>query len=958
MRLIFKKIVPMMLLFFVGSFIIAKAKNENRECILMDSGWKFAFGHPYDTDKDFKHATGYFSYFAKAGYGDGPASANFDDRAWRILDLPHDWAVEQSFESRGSHSHGYKAIGRNFPETSIGWYRKSFWIPESDLGRRISVQFDGVFRNSLVWVNGFYLGHEPSGYSGFWYDITDYLNYGGENIIAVRVDVIMEEGWFYEGAGIYRHVWLIKMSPLHIVHDGLFVFSDVYKDKADVTLCAKVVNEDTSEAVFDIQTLIIDEHGHTVASKKLENLILTSGKEQEYTGILPVKEPELWSCESPFLYQMVTKVIKDHSLVDRVETCFGIRSVRFDPDQGLFLNGKSVKLKGTNNHQDHAGVGTALPDELQVFRIDRLKAMGCNAYRCSHNPPAPELLDACDRLGMLVIDENRLMGSSPEPLDQLRRLIERDRNHPSVIIWSLGNEEWAIEGNVKGARIASTMQDIARGLDPTRRVTAASSGGWGLGISTVIDVMGYNYIRHGNTDEHHARFPGQPGIGTEESTTQGTRGVYVDDNENAHMAPTDRRPNGSSIETGWKYYAERDYLAGLFYWTGFDYRGESNPFGFPAVSSQFGILDLCGFHKDPFYYLKAWWTSEPVLHISPHWNWKGREGEEIHVWIYSNCEEVELLLNGSSLGRQTMEKYSHLEWKVLYEPGVLEARGFTGGKTVLTYCVETTDGAHTIALKPHRSTIKADGRDISIIAVRIQDSKGRLEPDANQEITFHLKGPGKIIGTGNGDPSCHEPDQYVQTVIQVNIDSLKALAVDGMDNRPEVAYDYDDSEWLSAFSDAWENPDKKQTPIKARVIRGKFDLPELPDNAKVTLFSKSLCQMQSIYINGRFIAGDIQREAPDQAYKLDHIILKSGKNSFAVVGPPLIKRHRWENLNTDPGIIQVIVPPAGWKRSAFHGLAQIIVQSEQTPGNLVLTASSQGLISGVLNIKSVLKTEE
>lgn len=945
--------MAMIPLLIFNLIVAAEPNDEKREKISMDAEWKFAFGHPCNTEQDFCHATGYFSYFAKAGYGDGPAAPNFDDRAWRILDLPHDWAVEQPFDSQASHSHGYKAVGRNYPETSIGWYRKTFRIPRSDLGRRISIQFDGVFRNSVVWVNGFYLGHEPSGYSSFWYDITDYLNYGDKNIIAVRVDATMEEGWFYEGAGIYRHVWLMKTAPLHINHNGIFIYSDLYENHADVTTHVTIVNEDTSEAILDIHLTVMNDHGHAVASKILKHHILTSGVEQEFTGILTVEEPKRWSCEVPNLYQLVTKIVNNGFTVDQISTCFGIRSVRFDPDQGFFLNGKSVKLKGTNNHQDHAGVGSAVPDELQAFRIARLKIMGCNAYRCAHHPPTPELLDACDRLGMLVIDENRLMGSSPEPLDQLKRMIQRDRNHPSVIIWSLGNEEWAIEGNDKGARIASTMQDAARRLDYTRRITAASSGGWDHGISSVIDVMGYNYIRHGNTDEHHARFPHQPGIGTEESTTQGTRGVYMDAKENAHMAPTDRKPDGSSIEAGWKYYANRDYLAGLFYWTGFDYRGESNPFGFPAVSSQYGILDLCGFPKDPFYYLKAWWTSEPMLHITPHWNWQGREGEEIDVWVYSNCEEVELFLNGSSLGRQLMERYSHLEWKVPYESGVIEARGFTGGIPVLTTRSETTSGAHAIRLASHRSTIKADGGDVSVITVKVQDIKGRLEPDANHEITFQLQGPGHIIGVGNGDPSCHEPDQYIETVLQIRFNKLKALAVDGIDNRPEVAFHYDDLHWLPAFSDVWENPDQKKDLIKARVIRGEFCLPEIPNSATVILFSKSLCQVQSIYVNGHFIDGNIQREAPNQTYELNHAILETGKNCYAVVGPPLIKRQRWEDLNTDPGVIQVVIPPAVWKRSVFHGLAQIIVQSTRTPGDIVLTASSPGLISGTLNIRSM-----
>ena len=351
------------------------------------------------------------------------------------------------------------------------------------------------------------------------------------------------------------------------------------------------------------------------------------------------------------LHTLVTTVRSNGAVVDRYETKFGIRTILFDADRGFFLNGKRVELKGTNNHQDHAGIGVALPDALQDFRIARLKEMGSNAYRCSHNPATPELLDACDRLGMLVIDENRLMGSSPEQLSQLEALIRRDRNHPSVILWSLGNEEWSIEGNIKGARIATTMQAFAQRLDPTRLNTVAISGGWG-GISTTIDVAGFNYIKQGNTDKQHAEFPHQPGVGTEETTTQGTRGIYFDDRANAHLSPQKDGSSGGNAESGWKHYAARPYLAGIFFWTGFDYRGEATPFSWPAVGSQFGILDSCGFPKDGFYYLKSWWSDAPVLHIFPHWNWPGKEGQEITVTANSNYEAVELLLNGQSLGKR------------------------------------------------------------------------------------------------------------------------------------------------------------------------------------------------------------------------------------------------------------------------------------------------------------------
>ena len=642
--------------FLMIAFMNGQSQEQSspREKLLMDFGWRFALGHAYDTKKDFDNGSGYFSYFAKTGYGDGAAAENFDDRGWRILDVPHDWCVELPFDSLGSFSHGYKALGRNFPQNSVGWYRKKFTIPESDLGKRIYVEFDGVFRNSIVWVNGFYLGTEHSGYVGFSYDISDYLNYGGDNVIAVRIDATMEEGWFYEGAGIYRHVWLTKVSPLHVIKDGTFVTTDLKKNTAVITTRTAVKNESMENSIFNIEESIVDSSGKVIASGSKKNLSLKAGNQNEYISRFSVVDPKLWSLESPYLHKLKTVIRSGEKIVDTYETIFGIRTVRFDPNEGFFLNGKHLKILGTADHQDHAGVGIAIPDALQEFRIKQLKEMGSNAIRTAHNPPTPELLDACDRLGMLVLDENRLMGINQEHLDCLERFIKRDRNHPSVILWSLGNEEWAIEGNIKGARVGATMQAFARRFDSSRAFTAAISGGWDNGTGMVMQVMGYNYILQGDIDEHHKKFPWQAGIGTEESNTGGTRGIYVSDDSKAHMAPTIRENAGT--EAGWKFYSARPFLSGLFYWTGFDYRGEMNPYDWPAISSQYGILDLCGFPKDIFYYLKSWWGKDPVLHIVPDWNLKGHEGQETKVTVYSNCEQVELLLNNKSLGKKDMPR--------------------------------------------------------------------------------------------------------------------------------------------------------------------------------------------------------------------------------------------------------------------------------------------------------------
>jgi len=743
---------------------VVESVSDIRQHQLMDFGWKFALGHATDYAKDFGTSTGYFTYLAKAGYADGAAAVQFKDSAWREVDLPHDWVVELPFSESASHSHGYKTIGWKYPETSIGWYRKKFNILASDLGRKISIQFDGIHRNSTVWVNGFYVGNEKSGYATSVYDITDYLNYGAENTIAVRVDASMEEGWYYEGAGIYRHVWLNKTNRLHVAQNGIFITSEINGGRAELTVRSNVENEYDHPLTFTIEQILLNAQNQAVVSEQLEPATLEGNLQNTWFQKIKVPNAMLWSLETPYLYTLKTNIIADGHIVDSYVTTIGIRTVRFDPDLGFFLNGKSVKIKGTNDHQDHAGVGTALPDALQEFRVKKLKEMGSNAIRTSHNPPTPELLDVCDRLGMLVLDENRLMGINQEHFDLLERFMIRDRNHPSVILWSIGNEEWAIESNEKGARITKTMQDFAQKIDSSRSFTVGVSGGWDNGSGKTAQVMGYNYIVQGNIDEHHKKFPWQSGIGTEESNTIGTRGVYTDDKANGRMAASNRMPENVGTESGWKFYNERPFLSGLFFWTGFDYRGEANPLSWPAVNSEFGIVDLCGFPKDIFYYLKSWWGTKPVIHIMPHWNWKGREGKNVKVIIYSNAEEVELVLKNKSVGKKKMEKNGHLEWNVAYQPGTLVANGFTNGKLIVSEQIETTGDPAKVNLVSDRLELNADGEDVAVITVQMKDKKNRIIPTANNEITFILSGPGKIIGVGNGDPASHDPEQFVKTV--------------------------------------------------------------------------------------------------------------------------------------------------------------------------------------------------
>jgi len=715
--------------------IAANQPNTLREHMLLDYGWRFALGNANDPVKDFGYGKLSGSgLFAKSGQVNGPASPRFDASAWSKIDLPHDWAIDLPFIENNPAlvGHGSKPLGREFPETSVGWYRREFVLPASDAGRRICVEFDGIFRNSTVFFNGYYMAENMSGYAPLSLDLTDFANFGsaevpagsrqgtqapGLNVLVVRVDATLDEGWFYEGAGIYRHVWLSKTAPVHIARWGNYVRTEFAKetgivinsDPATVFVTTEVINESETTVSGRVHADLLDAAGKTVATAVSQSTSIASGDTHTFALQATVAKPALWSCEQPNLYRAVTTLEVDGKSVDRDDASFGIRTLKFDADKGFLLNGKQVKIKGTCNHQDHAGVGAAIPDRLQEYRLNLLQWFGSNACRTSHNPPTPEFLDACDRLGVMVMDETRRMSSDPEGLSELERLIKRDRNHPSVIIWSLGNEE-PQQGSERGARIVKTMRTLQRKLDPSRVSTAAMNGGWGgVGISNVLDVQGCNYSDN-LIDDYHKQHPKQPMIGTETASTVATRGIFTNDTVRGYVSAYDtEKPRwGNTAEEWWSFYDEREFLAGGFAWTGFDYRGEPTPYGWPCISSHFGILDTCGFAKDTAYYYKAWWGAEPMLHILPHWNWEGREGQEIEVWAYCNQDSVELFLDGASLGSQPVKKNGHLMWKVKYTPGTLMAQASKNGKVVLTDKRETAGPATHILASADRTKITAD----------------------------------------------------------------------------------------------------------------------------------------------------------------------------------------------------------------------------------------------------------
>ena len=736
------------------------APGAGRERLLLDFGWRFRFGHADDATKDLGFGNGRSGSFQKTGSFLPAGSLAFDDSEWRALDLPHDWAIELEFKNDPAlASKGFYPLGRNYPETSVGWYRRVFELPAADEGKRITLEFDGAYRETMVIFNGFYIGRHSGGYDPFSFDVTDFATPGGRNVVLVRVDATSSDGWFYEGAGIYRHVWLVKTSLVHVKKWGTFVSSKVKAGDATLSIKTEVMNDGKTAGEARIVSTILDPRGNPVGKAATQSKPIGVRDEQTFEQQIVLSKPELWSLEERNLYKLVTEVRAGGEVVDRNETRFGIRSIEVTADRGLLLNGKPVKVKGTCNHQDHAGVGAAVPDAIQYYRVRKLQEMGCNGIRTSHNPPTSELLDACDELGMLVFDETRMMSSNPEGLGQFADLIRRDRNHPSVFMWSMGNEEGQANTD-KGLHILTAMKSVATEQDGTRPVSIAPIGAIGVGGLTVCDVMGYNYMDPG-AEEYHKTHLDKPVIGTETVSAVCTRGQYITDADKGFVGSYDPwTTTGRASAVGWwSFCNSRPWLAGGFIWTGFDYRGEPSPNDWPNISSQYGVIDTCGFPKDSFFYYQSWWTSKQVLHIFPHWNWPGYEGKKIAVWVYSNCDKVELFVNGQSQGTQEIKKDLHAAWTVTYAPGSIEARGYKGDQVVMTAKRETTGAAAKLVMTADRMDISADGEDVAMFAVEVRDSQDRVVPITDNEVTFKVSGEGKLIGTGNGDPTDHAPDK-------------------------------------------------------------------------------------------------------------------------------------------------------------------------------------------------------
>ncbi|MBK1875313.1 beta-galactosidase GalA [Pelagicoccus mobilis] len=760
--------------------------SSGREVLSMNFDWRFHLGDIETTNYHGIHAQRFErAHWMKAG-NHGISTVKYSDRDWRIVNLPHDFVVEGEISGKNEPIHG------SLP-TDIAWYRKTFDVSSEDEGKRFVLELDGVYRNYEVWCNGHFIGREWSGYASYTFDLSDVLEFGGQNTVAIRVDANDFELWSYEGGGIYRDARLVKTHAVHVPSWGTFVepvLDESDLSRATLNIETSVRNDLADEVVCEIVSNVVSPAGELVASGSVEMGVCGDSCEAILQS-LEVADPELWSPDTPILYVLETLVKVDGEVVDRFETSFGIRTIRVCSNEGFFLNGKNIKLKGVCSHQDHAGVGIAIPYALQEWRIHKMKSMGVNAIRTSHNPATPEMLEICDRLGVMVMDEARLIGTAPEYEKQLDNLVRRGRNHPSIVFWSLGNEDMLVQDTKVGIRMMRKMQQRVKRLDTSRPVTYAMNCDW-IDICDLheeegfrLDVFGTNYRsgqRSENYDDFHAKYPDWPLVGSETGGSASNRGVYekvvTDPPIQYHDTPLWTNPKrkeiissygetctpwGYSIMETWKDCANRPFMMGTFLWTGFDYRGEIYPCRFPTVITGYGILDLCGFPKDAYWYYRAWWRDEPLLHVFPHWNWRGKEGEAIDVWCYTNCAEVELYLNGELLGRQSVEENGHLEWSVVYQPGKLEARGFdSAGEQILSTVHETTGEPVKVELIAERGELDADDQDLAPVEVRVLDAEGRVVPNASNLIRFSVTGCGRNLGVGNGDPNSHEPDKADQ----------------------------------------------------------------------------------------------------------------------------------------------------------------------------------------------------
>ena len=745
----------------------------------LNLGWRFHLGDIVPPPIRH-HSAAYVA--AKAGGARGAAGMSFNDGEWRTLDLPHDWAIETPPQKSENAAQGYRQRG-------YAWYRRSIHLDPSLEGRYIEIQFGAIATNATVWFNGTPVAHNWSGYNGFAIDISAMATFDAKpNVLAVRVDADAAEGWWYEGAGIYRDVWLVDRAPVSIATDGVHADPRRQSDgNWRIPVEVTVNSIEKAAAAVAITAELLDADGVVVASARANGEALPLGQGRIRAEIGDVR-PRLWSLENPHLYSVRTRLLRDGQMVDERTTPCGFRTIRFDAQKGFFLNEVPTRIKGVCLHQDHAGVGVAVPPALVEWRVRQMKAMGCNAIRCSHGAPDTALLDVCDRLGVLVMNENRNFNVSPDYIEQLEWLVRRDRNRPSVFMWSVFNEE-PLQGTQAGYEMVRRVSAAVKALDDSRPVTAAMNAGMftPVNVSQAVDVVGFNY-QHESYDRFHKEHPDVPMLSSEDTSGFMTRGEWKTDKARQIRASDDSEHAtwGLSQRESWKAIDTRPFLAGGFVWTGFDYHGEPTPYTWPSNSSYFGILDLCGFPKAAFYIRRAMWVKDrPLLDILPHWNWPGLEGQPVKVMLATNLDRVELRCNGEMVGEGKPDPYDMVAFDVPFRPGRLEARGWKDGRMVATAKVETTGTPVRLRLRPDRKDMAGDGIDAQPVTVEALDARGRPVPTANLDISLGIEG-GRIIGVGNGDPTSAAPSKgsrvrlfngLAQVIIQSERDASGRLSL-------------------------------------------------------------------------------------------------------------------------------------------------------------------------------------
>ncbi|MBP5209331.1 MAG: DUF4982 domain-containing protein [Clostridia bacterium] len=969
----------------------------------LDRNWLFLF------DRD----SGEFASFGlrKCGAATGPAAVFYHEGLMRRVDVPHDWGVELAPDRRANTEAGARPISpfvpadrspdgdTHLPTYAVGWYRRHIPLDDSDRPRRVLLEFEGVFRDYILFVNGVYIDRHASGYTAAVFDVTEVMR-PGDNVVAVRVDASQPEGWWYEGAGIYRHVRMILTDEVYIPCGATFVKARV---SGAVTVETTVYSASDAERKMTLRCRVLDAAGACVASADAALSVPPRGTAPCALSCT-VPAPRLWSVDDPALYRAVLEALTDGPsdpapeekqartssasaeeseplLLD--ETVFGFREVVFDPDRGMFLNGRHLKLRGACLHQDFGGFGVALPASVAAYKIHLLKTMGVNAVRSSHHPASDDLLRACDEAGMLVIDETRLFGASPEALRQLDDMVTRHRNHPSIILWSLGNEEYVeqVQSTDAGERMAAVAYRRLKALDDTRPVTfGANNGSADGGVNAVVDVRGFNYVRNverltvdsegrhvpgGHADRYHAEHPAAVMLGTEEGSHFLCRGAGIDDFAHGRVLGTgEHTAMGGSTPDGWvRFYEARDYLAGAFMWSGIDYLGEPAPFTDRNLSSSFGAIDLVGIPKHTFHYYRSCWTDEPVLEILPHWDFC--PGERVRVAVYSNCEHIALTLNGRPVGEKTLAPFDCARFDLDFEPGVLEAVGERRGET-LRARLQTPKAAAKLLLTPVADPVTGE---VLGVDAAVADADGVVCARSDRPVTFSVEG-GRIVGVGNGDPACFEPDKYLPRVVTRPLDGWR-VSRGGGPSEPYPVPPIDDRTGVvdhggvdSVFKRAIDEPRNPRYEDEHRLVwqfstgeektlEATFEAVFDDDGDSTFVEFERLFGAFEVFLNGvligrsfpvdHFHPGTLYRPAP---YRFAGRFVR-GENRLTVVmrGPDT------RQMGVYGGVRTGREEPPVWRRSTFFGHARAFLLPDADGATAyTVTAAAEGLTPARLTL--------